>query len=155
MVLKRPTALFVDEALVHDEGWFFVWQQLDVIGLRLTGRIEDRHSTAWRQWCDDYFRRDAWPRVVAFDLRAAISDESLPGRLRSAHWIQSVLRRIAFGSVLVGNNFTTNLAVRAALRVAGSPNIVMRHEVEHFALDVSDALAGRTPPVTRSESAWV
>lgn len=155
MVLKRPTALFVDEALVHDEEWFVVWQQLDVIGLRLRGPIGDQRSAAWRHWCDDYFQRDAWPRVMALDLRAALSDESLPGRLRSAYWVQNVLGRIAFATVLVGNNFATNLAVRAALRIAARPNVVVRHDIEHFALDVSDMLAGRTPPITRSESAWV
>ena len=92
---------------------------------------------------------------MALDLRTALSDESLPGRLRSAYWVQNLLGRIAFATVLVGNNFATNLAVREALRIAARPNVVVRHDIEHFALDVGDMLAGRTPPVTRSESAWV
>ncbi len=155
MVLKRPTALFVEDALVHDEGWFQVWQQLDVIGLRLNGVIDDRRNPMWRAWLDRYFTQDAWPRVVAIDLRAAVSEESLPRRLYMAQWVHTVLARIEFCSVLIGNNVATNLSLRAALRIAARPNIVTRHEIEHFALDVSDMLAGRTPPVTRSESAWV
>lgn len=155
MVLKRPTALFVDEALVHDEGWFQVWQQLDIIGLRLSGTIDDRRSPLWRAWLDRYFARDAWPRVVALDLRTAVSEESLPRRLYMAQWVHNVLERIDFCTVLVGDHMGTNLSLRAALRIAARPNIVARHEIEHFALDVSDMLAGRLPPITRSESAWV
>ncbi len=50
MEVKRPTALFIEDALVHDEGWFQVWQQLDVIGFRLNGVIDDARSSAWRGW---------------------------------------------------------------------------------------------------------
>lgn len=155
MVLNRPTALFIEDALVHDEGWFQVWQQLDVIGFRLTGPIDDAHSNAWRAWFDDYFRRDGWPRAIACDLRATISMASLPRRLHTANWIHTTFGRVAHCTALTGSHVATNLSLRAALRIAGRPNIVVRHEIEHFALDVSDMLAGRTPPVTRSESAWV
>ena len=155
MVLKRPTALFIDDALVHDEGWFQVWQQLDVIGFRLNGSIDDTRSNAWRAWFDDYFRRDGWPQAIAGDLRTTISSASLPRRLQTANWIHTAFGRIAFCTALTGNNIATNLSLRAALRIASRPNIVVRHEIEHFALDVSDMLAGRIPPVTRSESAWV
>jgi hypothetical protein len=154
MVLKRPTALFIDEALVHDEGWFQVWQQLDVMGIRLNGVIDDRHSTAWRTWLDEYFRRDGWPRGLVADLRTTISSASLPRRLQTAQWIHTICGSITCCSALIGDHAVTNLTLRAALRIAGRSNIVVRHDIEHFALDVSDLLSGHTPPATRSDAAW-
>jgi hypothetical protein len=149
MEVKRPTALFIEDALVHDEG------QLDVIGFRLNGVINDARSHAWRGWYDDYFRRDGWPRGIACDLRAAISNTSLPRRLQMAQWIHGTLGRVSCCTVLMGNSAATRLSLRAALRIAARSNIVVRSEVEHFALDVGDMLAGSAPPAMRSEPAWV
>jgi hypothetical protein len=147
-------ALFVEDARLHEGGFFGVWRRGDVVGVRITGPLTDERNPVWRAWLDARFAVDGWPRFIALDVKDAIPAASLPKRLQTALWSKQALSTIEYGCVQLGREASVSLTVRATLRIAGIGNISLHTTDDAFDADVGQMLAGVCPTgTTRADPA--
>jgi len=136
-------ALFVDDARLHDGGFFSVWRRGDVVGVRIVGALDDEKNPIWRAWLDDRFASDGTPRFVALDVKDATPAAALPKRMQTAAWGRRLLGRITHGTIHLGHDANVSLTVKAILRVAGMDNVWLRTDDDAFAADIDAMLRGR------------
>lgn len=141
--MATEDALFVDDALVHDGGFFTVWRRGDVVGVRIVGDLDDEKNPVWRAWLDERFAQEGVPRFMALDVRSATPAASLPKRMQTAAWGRRLLGQIAHGTIHLGHDANVSLTVKAILRVAGMDNVWLRTDDDAFAADVKAMLRGR------------
>ena len=82
--MATEDALFVDDALVHDGGFFTVWRRGDVVGVRIVGDLDDEKNPVWRAWLDERFAQEGVPRFMALDVRSATPAASMMATMSSA-----------------------------------------------------------------------
>lgn len=135
--------LFIDDARLHDGGFFAVWRRGDVVGVRIVGPLDDERNPVWRAWLDDRFARDGMPRFLALDVKSATPAASLPKRMQTAAWGRRLLGQISLGTIHLGHKANVSLAVKAILRVSGMDNVWLRTDDDAFAADIDAMLRGR------------
>lgn len=136
---------FPDSELVVSGDGHRLYRSAHVFGVELFGVLDDAASDGWRAAVTGELDRNGRPRFFTLDASEAQPVSGLSTRVRSAAFARAEAQRFDWAVLYTGNGGKTSFMVKAVLRMAGMPNVVVVPTADVYAAAIAALRAGRRP----------
>jgi hypothetical protein len=134
---------FDNADIVVKDDCHVVYRRGAVLGLCISGVIDDERSDRWRQSLEAEVLRAGFPDYYAIDGTAMRAKNSPGSRLRTALFVRGLMRQARHAVILSSAQTGSTIVMRTLLRLAGVSNIRMVTTVEDFAATLQEMHAGK------------